>query len=155
MIDWDEIRKRFPVTQSSTYLNAAAAGPLSRATHAAATEYYEQMRDDGDTHWDEWLEKREVVRRKVAALINAEPDEIALTTNTSSGMNVIIDALETHGEVISCDLEFPVTTLPWMNRRIPVHLVKSIAGKVETQQIRDAMNVRTGVISLSHVQFSN
>ena len=155
MINWDDIRKQFPVTENSTYLNAAAAGPLSRATMAAATEYYQQMMNDADTHWDEWLEKREDVRRKVAAFINAEPDEIALTTNTSSGMNVIVDALETHGEVISCDLEFPVSTLPWMNRRIPVHLVKSVAGEVRIDDIRDAMNVRTGIICLSHVQYSN
>lgn len=155
MINWDDIRKQFPVTENSTYLNSAAAGPLSRATMAAATEYYAQMTADGDTHWDEWLEKREEVRRKVAAFINAEPDEIALTTNTSSGMNVIIDALENHGEVISCDLEFPVSTLPWMNRRIPVHLVESVRGAVAIEDIREAMNVRTGVICLSHVQYSS
>ena len=155
MINWDDIRKQFPVTRNSTYLNAAAAGPLSRATVAAATEYYEQMMHDGDTHWDEWLAKREEVRGKVAAFINAEPDEIALTTNTSSGMSVIVDALETHGEVISCDLEFPVSTLPWMNRRIPVHLVKSVEGEVRVEDIHNAMNVRTGIICLSHVQYSN
>ncbi len=155
MIDWSEIRKHFPVTEHSTYLNTAAAGPLSRATSAAALAYYEQMMNDGDIHWDEWLEKREAVRRQVAAFINAEPDEVGLTTNTSSGMNIIIDALENHGEVISCDLEFPVSTLPWMNRRIPIHLVTSIEGQVNTERIRDAMNVRTGVICLSHVQFSN
>jgi cysteine desulfurase/selenocysteine lyase len=155
MRNWDDIRKQFPVTETSTYLNSAAAGPLSRATMAAATEYYQQMMDDGDTHWDDWLEKREDVRRKVAAFINAEPEEIALTTNTSSGMNLIIDALETHGEVISCDLEFPVSTLPWMNRRIPVHLVKSVAGAVAIEDIRQMMNVRTGIICMSHVQYSN
>lgn len=155
MIDWVEIRRQFPVTENSTYLNAAAAGPLSRATMAAATEYYQQMMDNGDIHWDRWLEKREQVRSKVAAFINAEPDEIALTTNTSSGMNVIIDALETHGEVISCDLEFPVSTLPWMNRRIPVHLVKAVDGAVAIEDIREAINVRTGIICMSHVQYSS
>jgi selenocysteine lyase/cysteine desulfurase len=155
MINWDDIRKQFPVTQTVTYLNAAAAGPLARATSGAATEYYRQMMDHGDVHWDEWLAKREDVRRKVAAFINAEPDEIALTTNTSSGMNIIIDALETQGEVISCDLEFPVSTLPWMNRHIPVHLVKSVAGEVRLEDIRSAMNGRTRIICLSHVQFSN
>jgi cysteine desulfurase/selenocysteine lyase len=154
MISWEDIRKQFPVTKNSTYLNSAAAGPLSRATMAAAAEYYQQMMNDGDVHWDEWLEKREDVRRKVAAFINAEPDEIALTTNTSSGMNVIIDALETHGEVVSCDLEFPVSTLPWMNRRIPVHLVKSVVGEVRLDDVRAAMNVRTGIICMSHVQYS-
>ena len=68
---------------------------------------------------------------------------------------MIVDALETHGEVISCDLEFPVSTLPWMNRRIPVHLVKSVEGQARLDDIRNAMNTRTGIICLSHVQFSN
>jgi selenocysteine lyase/cysteine desulfurase len=91
----------------------------------------------------------------VAAFINAEPEEIGFTTNTSSGMNLIVDALEKHGEVISCDLEFPVTTIPWMHRRIPVHFVKSVDGVVHPEDVRAAMNTRTGIISMSYVQFSN
>jgi selenocysteine lyase/cysteine desulfurase len=70
-------------------------------------------------------------------------------------MNLIVDALEKHGEVISCDLEFPVTTIPWMQRRIPVHLVKSVNGVVTPEDLRAAMNTRTGILSLSYVQFSN
>ncbi|MDQ2936456.1 MAG: aminotransferase class V-fold PLP-dependent enzyme [Acidobacteriota bacterium] len=155
MINWNDIRKQFPVTETVTYLNAAAAGPLSRQTVAEATDYYLHMMNDGDIHWNEWLAKREDVRRTVAGFINAEPDEIALTTNTSSGMNIIIDALETQGEVISCDLEFPVSTLPWMNRRIPVHFVKSVAGQLRLEDIRSAMNARTRIICISQVQFSN
>jgi len=155
MINWEEIRKQFPVTENSTYLNTAAAGPLARMTHDAATDYYKLMMADGDVHWDHWLAKREEVRNKVAAFINAEPDEVALTTNTSSGMNVIVDALENRGEVISCDLEFPVSTLPWMNRRIPVHFVKAINGKLNIEDIQTKMDQRTGVISISHVQFTN
>jgi selenocysteine lyase/cysteine desulfurase len=155
MINWDDIRKQFPVTQTVAYLNAAAAGPLSRQVATAASGYYQQMMDDGDSHWDEWLARREGVRQQVAEFINAEPDEIALTTNTSSGMNVIIDALEGRGEVISCDLEFPVTTLPWMNRRIPVHMAEAIEGELLLDDIRSTMTTATGIISLSHVQFSN
>ncbi|HYJ87676.1 MAG TPA: aminotransferase class V-fold PLP-dependent enzyme [Pyrinomonadaceae bacterium] len=155
MINWGEIRKQFPVSDKFTYLNTAAAGPLARSTRNAATEYYDLMMADGDFHWDDWLSQREEVRRKVAAFINAEPEEIGLTTNTSSGMNVIVDALETSGEVISCDLEFPVSTLPWMNRRIPVHLVKSVDGMLEIDDLRRAMNSQTGTLSISHVQFSN
>ena len=155
MINWDDIRTQFPVTAKMAYLNTAAAGPLSVRANAAATGYYEQMMNDADAHWDEWLARREEVRRRVAAFINAEPDEIALTTNTSSGMNVIVDALEGRGEVISCELEFPVSTIPWLHRRIPVRLVKPIAGEVRIEDLRQAMNDRTGVVSLSHVQFSN
>jgi selenocysteine lyase/cysteine desulfurase len=155
MTDWRDIREQFPVTADYVYLNTAAAGPLARATAQAGVTYYEQMKNDGDLHWDEWLARREEVRAKVAAFINAEPDEIGLTTNTSSGMNLIVDALEKHGEVISCDLEFPVTTITWMNRRIPVHLVKSVDGVVPPEALSAAMNTRSGIISLSYVQYSN
>lgn len=155
MIDWKTIRGHFPVTSSVAYLNSAAAGPLPDIVAAAAAGYYEQMMNDGDVHWDEWLARREEVRKALARFINAEPDEIGLTANTSSGMNVIIDALESHGEVISCELEFPVTTLPWMNRRIPVHLLEPVDGELRLNDLQRAMTETTGVISLSHVQFSN
>jgi selenocysteine lyase/cysteine desulfurase len=155
MINWDDVRAQFPVTAGSVYLNTAAAGPLAQSTARAGAFYYEQMMNDGDVHWDEWLAQREQVRARVAAFINAEPEEIGFTTNTSTGMNLIVDALEKHGEVISCDLEFPVTTIPWMHRRIPVHIVKSVAGVVRTEDLRAAMNTRTGILSMSYVQYSN
>jgi len=155
MINWAEVRVKFPITTRSVYLNTAAAGPLAESTAKAGAFYYEQMMNDADVHWDEWLARREAVRAQVAAFINAEPDEIGFTTNTSSGMNLIVDALEKHGEVISCDLEFPVTTIPWMHRRIPVHFVRSVEGVVRPEDVRAAMNTRTGILSLSYVQFSN
>jgi selenocysteine lyase/cysteine desulfurase len=154
-INWDDIRKQFPVTDKLAYLNSAAAGPVSRRSAEAASGYYEKMMSDGDVHWNRWLADRETIRNKIASFINAEPDEIAFTTNTSSGMNVIVDALEDRGEVISSELEFPVTTLPWMHRRIPVHLLPATDGKLRIEDIRKAITEKTGVIALSHVQFSN
>src|ERR1041384_832771 len=155
MINWADVRAKFPVTNKSVYLNTAAAGPLAESTAKAGALYYEQMKNDGDVHWDAWLARCEEVRRQVAEFINAEPEEIGFTTNTSSGMNLIVDALEKHGEVISCDLEFPVTTIPWMHRRVPVHFVKAVDGVVRPEDVRGAMNTRTGIISMSYVQFSD
>ncbi len=154
-INWSNIRKQLPVTESFAYLNSAAAGPVSRASFEAASGYYEKMMRDGDVHWNRWLADRETIRKRIAKFINAEPEEIAFTTNTSSGMNVIVDALEGRGEVISSELEFPVTTLPWMHRRIPVHLLPSVDGEARIEDIRSAMTHDTGIIALSHVQFSN
>lgn len=155
MINWSDIRKRFPVTEKLAYLNSAAAGPVSRASAKAAAGYYEKMMNDGDVHWNRWLADRETIRAKIARFINAEPEEIAFTTNTSSGMNVIVDALEDRGEIISSELEFPVTTLPWMHRRIPVHLLPSVDGELRIEDVAGAMTHDTGIIALSHVQFSN
>src|ERR1043166_3192041 len=154
-MNWAEIRQRFPVTERFAYLNSAAAGPVSVASQSAASAYYEKMMRDGDVHWNRWLADREAVRHQIAAFINAEPEEIALTTNTSQGMNVIVDALAGRGEVISSALEFPVTTLPWMHRHIPVHRLPAINGEVCIAEIERAMQRPTGIIALSHVQFSN
>jgi len=155
MTNWDEIRREFPATENAAYLNSAAAGPVSRGSCQAAADYYETMMRDGDVHWTRWLAEREAVRARVARFINAEPDEIAFTTNTSSGMNVIIDALEGRGKVISCDLEFPVTTIPWMHRGIEVQLLEAVDGELRIEDVRQAMTAETGVIAVSQVQFSN
>ena len=155
MIDWEKVRRDFPVTESGVYLNSAAAGPLSRQVTEAATGYYLEMMSKADGPWDEWLARREEVRKQVARFINAEPDEVALTTNTSSGMNLIVDALSGRGEVISCELEFPVSTITWMHRGARVSFVKAIDGELRVEDVRDAMTERTGIISISHVQYSN
>src|SRR5207302_2577899 len=149
MIDWTAMREQFPVTKRFAYLNSAAAGPVSIPARTDATDYYDRMMNDGDVHWSEWLAQREAARARIAKFINAEPDEIAFTTNTSSGMNVIVDALEDRGEVISSELEFPVTTLPWMHRRIPVHLLPAVDGEVQLEKICEAMTSQTGVIAFS------
>ncbi|HEX8921922.1 MAG TPA: aminotransferase class V-fold PLP-dependent enzyme [Pyrinomonadaceae bacterium] len=155
MLDWDELRADFPVTEREVYLNSAAAGPLPRPVMAAATGYYREMMEEGDARWDEWLERRENIRRRIAEFINAEPDEIALTTNTSSGMNIIVDTLEGRGDVISCDLEFPVSTITWLHRGINVNVVEAFEGELRLEDVRRAMNERTAIICLSHVQYSN
>jgi len=155
MLDWDQLRQNFPVCERTAYLNSAAAGPLPRPVTIAATEFYRQMMEEGDSRWDEWLERREQVRRRIAEFINAEPDEIAFTTNTSSGMNLIIDTLEKRGEVISCELEFPVSTISWAHRGINVNFVDVVEGELRIEDVRRAMNAKTSVICVSHVQYSN
>jgi selenocysteine lyase/cysteine desulfurase len=154
-IDWQRIRSQFPVTNRAAYLNSAAAGPLLPEASQAATGFYREMMEMGDANWDAWLARRELARANIARLINAEPQEIGLTTNTSSGMNVIVDALERRGEVIASDLEFPVTTLPWRQRGVPVHWIEPASVEVNAASVQRAMNDRTAIIALSHVQYSN
>ena len=154
-IDWARIRQDFPVTERWAYLNCAAAGPVPRAGHDAALRFYQESLADADRHWTAWLTRREAARARIAQLINAEPDEIAFTTNTSTGMNLIVDALAGRGEVISCKLEFPVSTIPWLHRGVHVNLLPPREGVLTPDDISAAMNERTGVICLSHVQYSN
>lgn len=153
--DWRAVRADFDVTERVAYLNSAAAGPVSRQTHDAATGFYRETLEGGDRLWEEWLGRRERARESVARLINAEPDEIAFTTNTSSGMNLIVDAFEEAELVVSSRLEFPVSTIPWMHRGIEVRLVEPVEGEARTEDLIEAAGERRSIISLSHVQYSN
>jgi selenocysteine lyase/cysteine desulfurase len=154
--NWKGVRAEFPVTEGYAYLNSAGAGPVSRRTSEAAARLYIETEESGDRLWDAWLARREQARETIARLINAEPDEIAFTTNTSSGMNLIVDALAGAGRVVSCELEFPVTTIPWMHRGVEVKLLEAPGGVLRAEEVlASARSEGAGVICLSHVQYSN
>ncbi|HEX8292685.1 MAG TPA: aminotransferase class V-fold PLP-dependent enzyme [Pyrinomonadaceae bacterium] len=153
--DWAGARAEFPATETFAYLNSAGAGPVSRRVNEAAAQFYRETLESGDRLWEQWLARRERARADVARLINAEPDEIAFTTNTSSGMNLIVDALEGEGRVVSCELEFPVTTIPWLHRGKRVRMVGARGGVLRAEDVIAAAGAERSVICLSHVQYSN
>ena len=142
--DWPGVRRDFPATAELAYLNSAATGPVLRQAAEAAGEFYRDAQAAGDARWFDWLRRREEARSAVARLVNAEPDEIGFTTNTSQGMNLIADALEGRGEVVSCELEFPVSTIPWMHRGVNVHLLKPRDGKFDADDVLSAAGTRAG-----------
>ena len=154
-LDWAGVRAEFPVTENYAYLNSAGAGPVSRRVGEAAARFYRETMESGDRLWEDWLARRERARADVARLVNAEPEEIAFTTNTSSGMNLIVDALEGAGRVVSCDLEFPVTTIPWLHRGARVRMVEARGGVLRAEDVLAAAGADRSVICLSHVQYSN
>jgi len=154
-VDWRSARAGFPITSRAAYLKSAATAPPAPGVAETVAQFYREMTEGGDAHWQSWAARRERARESLAHFINAEPDEVAFVPNTSTGMNIIIDALEGSGEVISCELEFPTSTLPWLHRGIAVNTLSARDGIIEADDIARAMNTRTGVICLSHVQFSN
>jgi cysteine desulfurase / selenocysteine lyase len=153
-VDWRRVRAEFEVVNRYSYLNSAGAGPVSRRTVAAAEELYRETMESGDRRWETWIARRERAREDLARLVNAEPDEIAFTANASQGMNLIVDALEGGREVVSCQLEFPVSTLPWMHRGMRVRLVEPRAGVLHAEDLLAAASP-DAIICLSHVQYSN
>ncbi len=154
-IDWTKVRRDFPILEHTAYLDSAAAGPVPRPVMEAGAGFYREMMEGADARWEEWLNRREEVRRAVASFINADPSEIALTTNTSAGMNLIVDALAGRGDIITSELEFPVSTITWLHRGARLHFLVSTGGELRAGDVQRAMNEETGVICLSHVQYSN
>jgi selenocysteine lyase/cysteine desulfurase len=154
-VPWHEVRKDFPALDKRVYLNTAAAGLIPPTVRPAVDTFYRELEEGGDVHWDDWLERREQVRARVASLIGAEAEEIAFVANTSTGMNLIVDLVGGDGAVLSDEMEFPAVTLPWIHRGIAVHMVPAVEGILRLESFMKPYAPRAATIAVSHVQYGN
>ncbi len=152
---WGEARADFPALSRYVYLNTAAAGPTPRVVREVVSAFQRELEDGGDAWWSEWMSRREAAREAVARFIGAQPDEIAFVPNTSSGMNLVADALAGDGPVLSNELEFPAVTLPFVHRGVPVHFLPAVEGVVRLESFAERDAPRAATLAVSHVQFSN
>ncbi len=93
---FEEARAQFPVLEKIAYLNAGTFGPLSRATYQAVSgELERDFRDgrSGGPNFTRVMELREQVRARIATMVGAEPLQVALTTSTTDGCNIVLGGL--------------------------------------------------------------
>src|SRR5437899_12779280 len=81
----DRIRRRFPIFEQRVYINSCSQGALSDAVRAAYEQYLADW-DDKGAPWEYWVERQEAARRSFAELVNADADELAVTTSLSAGV---------------------------------------------------------------------
>ena len=109
-VTFEEARAAFPVLERLAYLNAGTNGPLARATVEAmvAQELVDLAEGRaGVDYYTRTRELRERVREKVAALIRVPAENIALTTSTTNGCNIVLAGLRLgpEDEVVTTDEE--------------------------------------------------
>jgi selenocysteine lyase/cysteine desulfurase len=154
-MNWREIRALFPAAERYTYLNTAAAPPLSILAAREGKRYYDEMAEHGDVVWDRWLCQVEEIRKKVANFINGDTHSVAFTYSTSHGMNLIAGILDHCGDVLCPTDEFPSCTLPWLQQRYRVHFLHSgDRGVIDLADVQRGLSVDTRVLVTSYVQFS-
>lgn len=151
MIDWNKIRIQFPALRKFTYLNSASESPISIKAAEEGKKYYDTVLY-GSVDWDEWCEKIDKIREKVAKLINADKEEIAFIPNTSFGMNFVAQILKGKGEVVTMDDEFTASTLPWINQNFKLNFVKPENSVYSIKKIDNFVNEKTKILVTSHIQ---
>jgi L-cysteine/cystine lyase len=154
----DGIRTRFPVLERFAYLNAGSLGPLSRATLDAMAEreqYDHELGRAGKPFYESMLALRERVREKLAALVGAPPDRVALTHATTEGCNIVLAGLglRPEDEVVTTDSEHPglLTPLHASGARVRVAEVTTRPSGEALDAILDEVTTRTRLVALSHV----
>ncbi|CAN5731032.1 aminotransferase class V-fold PLP-dependent enzyme [soil metagenome] len=160
-MDWDKIRQdEFPVSRNWAYFDHAAVAPLPRRSGNAIRAWAEEQEANGTVYWPDRRQELEAIRGRIARLLNAEKAEIAFVNSTTQGIGLIAEGFPWRAgdNVVTAREEYPSNIYPWMNlasRGVELRLVPSQDGRVQVEDLDAAMDDRTRVLTISHVEFAS
>ena len=147
-----DCRTRFPIFERLVYINSCSQGALSDSVRAAYDEYLTGW-DERGAPWDYWVERTEAARGAFARLINAQPDDVAVTSSLSAGVSAFASAIDfgKRPKVVISDYEFPTIGQIWHAQQLrgaEVHVVAP-------EDVEEAIDERTAVVSITGVCYRN
>ena len=156
----DRFRERMPITRKWAYFDHAAVAPLPQPAREAISQWLVEATEEGDTAWQNWSRRMELLRQTAAAMIAADPAEVALVPNTTTGISLVAEGLpwQPGDNVITLANEFPSNIYPWMNlqsRGVETRMVPVDGGRVELARIEDAIDARTRIVTVSWVGYAS
>src|SRR5258708_3502935 len=159
-IDVNSLRERFPIFQRQLYINSCSQGALSDDVRRAYDTYLCDWDEQG-APWEYWVERAETVRKAFVDLVNAHPDEIAVTTSVSAGVSALASGLRFDGKrkkIVSTAFEFPTVGQVWHaqeQRGARVVHAQATGNVIPLEQFERLIDDETLIVSLSHVCFRN
>jgi selenocysteine lyase/cysteine desulfurase len=150
------VRSRFPIFERLVYINSCSQGALSDAVRQSYEDYLRDW-DDKGAPWEYWVGQTERARGAFAGLVNAAPDEVAVTTSLSAGVSALASGLRfaARSTVVTTDLEFPTIGQIWHAQEARgarvVHVPASDNGLVPLERFERAIDDDTLLVSLTHV----
>lgn len=88
------LHAEFPILRQQVYLNHAAVSPLPTRAVEEMERYLEECSKGGLLDYPEWIRRIRTTRAAAAALINADPGEVAFAHNTSHGLMTVASGME-------------------------------------------------------------
>ncbi len=156
--DW---RQEWFEIADATYLNVAAQAPMPRVSLRAVQAAMEAKKNPHHIADSTFYEIPNRLRAAIAKLIGGRPEEVALTTGASPGVNAVAYALqwEAGDEIITTRTEFPLQYTAWkpMEARegVKVKIVSPRQQFISAEDLTSAMTPRTKLVSVSLVRFDD
>src|SRR3954470_4117389 len=150
----DRIRHRFPIFRERVYINSCSQGALSDTVRSAYDAYLRDW-DEKGAPWEYWTERQEAARASFAGLVNAELDEIAVTTSLSAGVSALASGFRfaRRSKVVLTDWEFPTIGQIWHAQEARGARVVHVAPELE--DFDRAIDDDTLLVSITHVCYRN
>ena len=153
------LRSRFPILREKTYLYNCSQGALSDAAEAGMQAFLNSWRSS-PAPWNDWVESYQGMREEFARFINAEPDEVAVVTSASAGINVIANAMDfsERPNVVMGEYEFPTMGQIWLAQRprgADIRFLDAVKGEIPLSAYERAVDRQTAIVPLTQVSFLN
>ncbi len=108
----------------------------------------------------EWMAAYEDLRAEFAKFIHASPQEVAIVTSASAGINAIASALhfEKRPTVVMGEYEFPTMAQIWLAqqpRGAHIQFLDGIGEAITSEQYESTVDEQTLVVPLTRVSFLN
>ncbi len=156
-----DLLAEFPILQKLAFFNHAGVAPIS-ARAARAVHAYADQAQTLAYHEARWYIRARQVKKLAARLIGATgEEEIAFVPNTSTGLSMVARGLgwRAGDNVVITNVEYPANRYPWEDlQRLGVELIEveqQPDGRIEVEDVLNAITNRTRVVSLSHVQYAS
>ena len=154
-----EIRSRFNIFQRKIYLNTCSQGALSVAVQTGLENYIASWHEQGSP-WETWMDRYEEARTAFAQFINASPEEVAIVTSASAGINSVASALNfrERQKVVMGEFEFPTMGHIWLAQRVrgaEVQFVSAEGNHIPVANYEQIVDRNTLIVPLTRVCFKN
>ena len=108
-------RRLFPDLTPRVYANHAAVSPPSRPVQQAVSAMLQEFAERGLDAWGDAVEQRDRLRGKLARMLDAAPDDVALRAGTTTGIqDVALCYPWNYGDrLVLFEGEFPGNVTPW------------------------------------------
>jgi selenocysteine lyase/cysteine desulfurase len=160
---WEEIRGLYDFEDRFIMMNNGTLGPMPKPVFSALTRYFRVQVSNPFDSYNYLPTFREAVRAKLAAFVNASPDEVALTSNTTEGLNFVINGLDLKDgdEVLVSNFEHPGHLGPWKLKEKRAGIkIKQVDLAVTPKSVDEivgafaaAITPKTRLISVGHTVF--
>jgi L-cysteine/cystine lyase len=151
----DDLRAQFPVFERVEYLNAGTTGPVPRRGYEAALASLRlQLAEgrSGESYFERCVERIDLLRARVAAVIEADLGELAITGSTTDGVNAALAALDLGpgDEILTSDEEHPGVLAPLGGQRERRGVAVRV---VPFGELAASVGERTRLVACSHVSW--
>jgi selenocysteine lyase/cysteine desulfurase len=159
---WYYIQQSFTVSPGMINLNNGGVSPAPRTVQDAMKRYYDMCNETPSYYMWRILDRgREPLRKNLASLAGASPEEIAINRNSSEGLETIIFGLQLKSgdEVVAARQDYPNMInaykqrelrdgikMNWINLELP-----SEDENYLVRQYVNAFTPKTKVVHLTHV----